>query len=91
MNKEQRDWLRSEIDKAARIRVENGYMDCDPESLTKRALEFDDIGRPDLGDALRRFRDLVVNQLMAEGWSIAKIEETAERVWRKDKDDLRGR
>lgn len=81
MDKEIRDYLRSEVSKRSKERADNGFLDCDPESLTRRANEAYDLGLDEIGDALSRFRDLVVNQLLGEGWTLDRIEQAAYRHW----------
>lgn len=77
MDRDIRDYLRKQVDLVARQRAETGWMDCDPESLTMRANEADSLGYYEIGEALRTFRDKVVNQLLSEGWSLSKIEQVA--------------
>jgi hypothetical protein len=84
MDKDYKDYLRREIDKAARLRVESGYLDCDPESLSSRALEAEILGFPEVAQAFRNFRDNVVNQLIGEGWSVERIEAAMLHHWEKN-------
>lgn len=83
MNAADRKALRMAVDRAARERAESGYMDCDPETLTTRADDADRQGLPEVASALRAFRDRVVNPLLGEGWTLARIEEAALRHWGK--------
>ena len=85
MTREERDRLRREIDRASRIRAQKGFMNCDPEDLTKRALEAKEVGYDEVGEALLNFRDKVVNVLLGEGWTVERIEEVAYIVWSRSK------
>ena len=77
MDRETRELLKAQLDKAARERVKRGYLDCDPESLTRRALEAQDLGYDEIAQALINFRDKVVNVLLGEGWTLERIEQAA--------------
>lgn len=81
MNGEQRETLKKLVDAATRDRVDRGYGDCDPESLTIKADEADVQGYPEIAEALRNFRDKVVNPLLGEGWTLDRIEQAAMRHW----------
>lgn len=77
MDAQTRNYLKSRIDAETRIRVERGRGDVDPENLTRRALEAEELGYDEIAQALRNFRDKVVNPLLAEGWSLERIENAA--------------
>jgi hypothetical protein len=80
MDAETRKLLKQAVDIASREAVANGRMDLDPESLTRRAWEADEQGFPEIGDALRKLRDDVVNHLLGEGWSLDRIEQAFYRT-----------
>lgn len=74
MDKDKRELLKKLVDHEARIRAASGFADCDPESLSIRALEAEELGYDEIASGLRNFRDLVVNRLLAEGWVLERIE-----------------
>lgn len=77
MTHEDRIALKYLIDKAVREKINTGYLDCDPESLTISANNTDDLGHTEVAQALRSFRDNVVNKLLGEGWDLNRIEMAA--------------
>lgn len=77
MDKEIREYLKYKLDQIARERAEKGWMDCDPESLTRRAIEAEELGYDEIAEALINFRDKVVNRLLGEGWTLDRIEQAA--------------
>lgn len=79
MDAEQRKILKELVDQQSRDRAERGYGNCDPEYLSKIAIEDEEQGYQEQADAIRRFRDMVVNPLLGEGWSLSRIEEAAMR------------
>lgn len=85
MDKEQREILKELVSVAASKRAASGYMNCDPEFLSNEAVRCEWEGYPEQAGAFRRFRDLVVNPLLGEGWSLDRIEQAAERHFRNAK------
>lgn len=74
--------LKHRVSEAAKERAENtSYLDCDPESLSVRANEAEAIGHQEIADALRKFRDVVVNPLLGEGWTLERIEDAMYRAY----------
>lgn len=74
LSHEQRETIRYYRDLDARNKIANGYLDCDPESLTIKAAEAEELGHKEIASALRKFRDDVVNVLIGEGWDLNRIE-----------------
>lgn len=74
MDRETREYIKQKVNEASRRRAESGYMNCDPETLTRRANEAEALGFDDVAEALVNFRDKVVNVLLGEGWDLARIE-----------------
>jgi len=77
MTAEERKGLKRLIDEKVRHKVQDGYLDCDPESLTIRAMEAEQMGFQEVADTLRKFRDEIVNVLIGEGWDLNRIEMAA--------------
>lgn len=84
MDKETREYLKNRLDREARARVERGWMNCDPEYLTIRAMEARELGHEEVAEALEHFRDRVVNTLIGEGWTVERIEAVAYKYWHVD-------
>jgi len=74
LSSEQRQALKKLIDEKARERSQNRF-NCDPEHISRVALELEELGIHQAAKSLRFFRDNVVNVLLGDGWSIEMIED----------------
>lgn len=76
MDAETRQLIKSAIDNTIRSKLEQNvvYRSCDPEDLSIAADRAEEQGYPEVAGALRRFRDMVVNPLLGEGWTLDRIE-----------------
>ncbi len=83
MDKQTREYIRRQISALQLARIERGGLQSvSPDNLLRLAVDAEEQGLIEIGEALRKFAD-ISNTLLGEGWSEERIEEAFYRLMEK--------